>query len=74
MKELKTAMKSREELRLARKEIGKSLLTLRNKEEESATTISLVKKNLSLALRLQGKILRLHPSLRRIRVKQMRLL
>lgn len=66
-------MKAKNELKLARKDIGACLLTLRN-GTESQRTISLVKQNLSLALRLQAKILAAHPGLRRTRVKQMRLL
>jgi hypothetical protein len=66
-------MKPRDELYHARKTIGECLMILRNKELESYKTISLVRDKLSLALRLQSKIIKNHPELKRIRVKQMNL-
>lgn len=66
-------MKAREELILARKTIGECLKILRSRESESHKTISLVKDKLSLAIRLQAKITKVYPELKRIRVKQMNL-
>jgi hypothetical protein len=62
-------MKAWDELKLARKDIGRSLRILR--EDTSSATSSLAKRNLSLALRLQGKILAANPTLRT--PKQMKL-
>lgn len=62
-------MKPKAELFAVRKTIGASLLSLRNKNESPEIT-RLTKENLSLALRLQAKILLTNPELKPIRVRQ----
>lgn len=66
------------ELQIARSTIGLALYDLKlAKNEPSNYTdlyIRINKQKLSMALSTQARILREHPELRRIRVKQMRLL